>query len=205
MKPERIVSSPLVRWLLNRQKASHMRRFFYLNLPPFLCYNSTMKVAIFFGSKSDKDTMKKAADVLSEFGVDYKAYIISAHRAGALLKQTVEQVEKDGCQVIIAGAGLAAALPGVIAGITTLPVIGVPLECVSEKSNGLGGMDALLSIVQMPPQIPVATVGINSAKNAAYLAVQILALSNPELKEKLIAFRKKLADDAAASGIDIKF
>ena len=170
-----------------------------------LCYNSTMKVAIFFGSKSDKDTMKKAADVLSEFGVDYKAYIISAHRAGALLKQTVEQVEKDGCQVIIAGAGLAAALPGVIAGITTLPVIGVPLECVSEKSNGLGGIDALLSIVQMPPQIPVATVGINSAKNAAYLAVQILALTNPELKEKLIAFRKKLADDAAASGIDIKF
>ena len=171
----------------------------------FLYYTHAMKVAIFFGSKSDKDTMKKAADVLTEFGVDYKAYIISAHRAGALLKQTVEQVEKEGAQVIIAGAGLAAALPGVIAGITTLPVIGVPLECVSEKSNGLGGMDALLSIVQMPPQIPVATVGINSAKNAAYLAVQILALSNPELKEKLIAFRKKLADDAAASGIDIKF
>ena len=92
-----------------------------------------MKVAIFFGSKSDKDTMKKAADVLSEFGVDFKAYIISAHRAGALLKKTVEQVEKEGCQVIIAGAGLAAALPGVIAGITTLPVIGVPLECVSDK------------------------------------------------------------------------
>ena len=85
-----------------------------------LWYNSHMKVAIFFGSKSDKDTMKKAADILTEFGVDYKAYIISAHRAGALLKKTVEEVEKDGCQVIIAGAGLAAALPGVIAGITTL-------------------------------------------------------------------------------------
>ena len=164
-----------------------------------------MKVAIFFGSKSDKDTMKKAADILSEFGVDYKAYIISAHRAGALLKQTVEEVEKDGCQVIIAGAGLAAALPGVIAGITTLPVIGVPLECVSDKSNGLGGMDALLSIVQMPPQIPVATVGINSAKNAAYLALQILALQDAELSKKLKDFRKKLAADAAASGIDIKF
>ena len=149
--------------------------------------------------------MKKAADVLSEFGVDFKAYIISAHRAGALLKKTVEQVEKEGCQVIIAGAGLAAALPGVIAGITTLPVIGVPLECVSEKSNGLGGMDALLSIVQMPPQIPVATVGINSAKNAAYLALQILALQDIELSKKLKDFRAKLAEDAAVSGIDVKF
>ena len=164
-----------------------------------------MKVAIFFGSKSDKATMKKAADVLQEFGVDFKAYIISAHRAGALLKQTVEQVEKDGCEVIIAGAGLAAALPGVIAGQTVLPVIGVPLECVSEKSNGLGGMDALLSIVQMPPQIPVATVAINSAKNAAYLAIQILAIKYPELKQKLIEFRAKLASEAAQTGIDIDF
>lgn len=164
-----------------------------------------MKVAIFFGSKSDTETMKKAADVLKEFGVDYKAYIISAHRAGALLKETVEQVEKDGTEVIIAGAGLAAALPGVIAGETTLPVIGVPLECVTPgKSNGLGGLDALFSIVQMPPQIPVATVGINSAKNAAYLAVQILSIKYPELKEKLLAFRKKLADDAAKNGIDIE-
>lgn len=164
-----------------------------------------MKVAIFFGSKSDTETMKKAADILKEFGIDYKAYIISAHRAGALLKETVENVEKDGCEVIIAGAGLAAALPGVIAGETILPVIGVPLECVTPgKSNGLGGMDALLSIVQMPPQIPVATVGINSAKNAAYLAVQILALKYPELKEKLAAFRKKLSDAAAETGIDVE-
>lgn len=164
-----------------------------------------MKVAIFFGSKSDKDTMKKAADILTEFGVDYKAYIISAHRAGELLHETVKQVEKEGCQVIIAGAGLAAALPGVIAGITTLPVIGVPLECVSDKSNGLGGMDALLSIVQMPPQVPVATVGINSSKNAAYLALQILALQDTALAEKLKAFRAKLAADAAATGVDIQF
>lgn len=162
-----------------------------------------MKVAIFFGSKSDTDKMKKAAEVLAEFGVDYKAYILSAHRAGALLKETVEQVEKDGCEVIIAGAGLAAALPGVIAGETTLPVIGVPLECLSDKSNGLGGMDALLSIVQMPPQIPVATVGIGNAKNAGYLAVQILAIKYPELKEKLKAFRQKLAADAAATGLDV--
>ena len=164
-----------------------------------------MKVAIFFGSKSDKDTMKKAADVLKEFGVEYKAFIISAHRAGELLRETVKQVEADGFEVIIAGAGLAAALPGVIAGMTTLPVIGVPLECLSDKSNGLGGMDALLSIVQMPPQIPVATVGIGNAKNAGYLAIQILAIKYPELRERLVAFRAKLASDAAESGIDITF
>ena len=163
-----------------------------------------MKVAIFFGSKSDTNTMKKAADILKEFGVEYKAFIISAHRAGSLLKETVEQVEKDGFEVIIAGAGLAAALPGVIAGETTLPVIGVPLECISEKSNGLGGMDSLLSIVQMPPQIPVATVGIGNAKNAGYLAVQILAIKYPELREKLKAFRQKLADDAKNTGLDVE-
>lgn len=164
-----------------------------------------MKVAIFFGSKSDTESMKKAADILKEYGVDYKAYILSAHRAGALLHETVRQIEADGCEVIIAGAGLAAALPGVIAGATTLPVIGVPLECVTPgKSNGLGGMDALLSIVQMPPQIPVATVGINSAKNAAYLAIEILSIKYPELKQKLQAFRKKLADDAAATGLDVE-
>ena len=160
-----------------------------------------MKVAIFFGSKSDTDTMKKAADVLKEFGVDYKAYILSAHRAGALLHETVKQVEQDGCEVIIAGAGLAAALPGVIAGATTLPVIGVPLECVNPgKSNGLGGMDALLSIVQMPPKIPVATVGIGNAANAAYLAVEILSIKYPELRNKLTEFRKKLAADSLENG-----
>ena len=164
-----------------------------------------MKVAIFFGSKSDKDTMKKAADVLGDFGVEYKAFIISAHRAGELLRETVTQVENDGFEVIIAGAGLAAALPGVIAGMTTLPVIGVPLECISEKSNGLGGMDALLSIVQMPPQIPVATVGIGNAKNAGFLAVEILAIKYPVLREKLVEFRKKLAEDARASGVDVRF
>ena len=154
---------------------------------------------------SDTETMKKSAEVLKEFGVEYKSYILSAHRAGALLVETIHQVEKDGCEVIIAGAGLAAALPGVIAGATTLPVIGVPLECVTPgKSNGLGGMDALLSIVQMPPQIPVATVGINSSKNAAYLAAQILSIKYPEIKEKLVSFRKKLADDAAASGLDVE-
>ena len=159
-----------------------------------------MKVAIFFGSKSDTAKMAKAADVLKDFGVEYEAFIISAHRAGNLLRSTVEKVEREGADVIIAGAGLAAALPGVIAGMTGLPVIGVPLESVSEGSNGLAGFDALLSIVQMPPQIPVATVGIGNAKNAAYLALEILALKYPEIKTKLIEFRKKLADDAAQQG-----
>ena len=160
-----------------------------------------MKVAIFFGSKSDSETMKKSADVLREFDVDYKAYIISAHRAGALLTKTIKQVEADGCEVIIAGAGLAAALPGVIASETVLPVIGVPLECINPgKTNGLAVLDSLFSIVQMPSQIPVATVGIGNAKNAAYLAVEILAIKYPELKEKLLAFRRKLADDVEKNG-----
>ncbi len=156
-----------------------------------------MKVAIFLGSKSDSETMKKAADILREFGVDFKSYVISAHRAGDLLVKTIRKVEEEGAKVIIAGAGLSAALPGVIASRTILPVIGVPLECVSPgKSNGLAGMDALLSIVQMPPQIPVATVGINSSKNAAYLALEILALSDDCVKNKLLEFRKKLTSDA---------
>ncbi|MBO4404216.1 MAG: 5-(carboxyamino)imidazole ribonucleotide mutase [Treponema sp.] len=163
-----------------------------------------MKVAIFFGSKSDTETMKKAAAILEEFGVEFKSYIISAHRAGALLVKTIRQVESDGCEVIIAGAGLSAALPGVIAGNTVLPVVGVPLECVTPGvSNGLGGMDALLSVVQMPPQIPVASVGINNSKNAAYLALEILGIKYPEIKQKLMDFRAKLSKDAE-SGIDIK-
>lgn len=142
-----------------------------------------MKVAIFFGSKSDTDVMKGAANALKEFGVDYKAYILSAHRVPEKLAETIEMIEKDGCEVIIAGAGLAAHLPGVIASQTTLPVIGVPVKAAVE------GMDALLSIVQMPKSIPVATVGINNSYNAGMLAVQILSLKYPEIKEKLVDFR----------------
>ena len=136
--------------------------------------------------------MKKAAAVLKEFGVEYSTYIISAHRAGELLAETVTQAERDGTEVIIAGAGLAAHLPGVIASMTVIPVIGVPL-------NG-GGLDALLSIVQMPKQIPVATVGVDNAANAAYLACQILAIKYPELKSKLVAFRASLKENCAAEG-----
>ena len=145
--------------------------------------------------------MKKAAEVLKEFGVDYKAYIISAHRAGDLLVKTIRQVESDGCEVIIAGAGLSAALPGVIASRTVLPVVGVPLECINPgKSNGLAGMDSLLSIVQMPPKIPVATVGIGNAKNAAYLALEILGIKYPDIQKKLLDFRAAMVSEAEAEG-----
>lgn len=154
--------------------------------------DSIMKVAIFFGSQSDTAIMKKAADVLRDFDVEFSSYPISAHRAGKLLAQTVEQFESEGGEVIIAGAGLAAHLPGVIASMTVLPVIGVPLD-----GGKVGGLDALLSIVQMPKQIPVATVGLDNAANAAYLACSILAIKYPDLKAKLVAFRAKLAQDIA--------
>ena len=160
-----------------------------------------MKVAIFLGSKSDSDEMRKAASVLKEFGVDYKAFVISAHRAGDLLVKTVREVEEEGCEVIIAGAGLSAALPGVIASRSVLPVIGVPLECVSPgRSNGLAGLDALFSIAQMPPKIPVATVGIGNAKNAAYLALEILGIKYPDIRKKLTDFRAAMAKEAEAEG-----
>ncbi|QQO10570.1 5-(carboxyamino)imidazole ribonucleotide mutase [Breznakiella homolactica] len=151
-----------------------------------------MKAAIIFGSKSDSPVMKKAADVFREFGVSYSAHILSAHRVPELLRETIETLEKDGTEVIIAGAGLAAHLPGVIASMTILPVIGVPVS-----SGGLGGMDALLSIVQMPKPIPVATVGVDNAANAAYLACQMLALKYEPLREKIIAFRDRMKADFA--------
>jgi 5-(carboxyamino)imidazole ribonucleotide mutase len=150
----------------------------------------TMKAAIIFGSQSDKPVMKKAADVLREMGVEYTAHILSAHRVPELLSQTLKELEASGVEVIIAGAGLAAHLPGVIASQTLIPVIGLPIA-----SGGLGGMDALLSIVQMPKPIPVATVGVDNGANAAHLACQILALKYPELKKKLEVGRIKMKTD----------
>ncbi len=151
-----------------------------------------MKVAIIFGSASDTPVMKKAAEVLREFEIPFSSHILSAHRVPELLKETLAALEAEGLDLIIAGAGLAAHLPGVLASLTTVPVIGVPLT-----SGGLGGMDALFSVVQMPRPIPVATVGVDNAANAAYLAVEILALKYPELKEKLSLFRKKMKEDFA--------
>lgn len=147
-----------------------------------------MKVAIIFGSKSDTEKMKGAASALKEFNIEYKAFILSAHRVPEKLTETIENIEKEGYECIIAAAGLAAHLPGVIASHTVLPVIGVPINAA------LGGMDSLLSIVQMPKSIPVATVGINNSYNAGMLAVQILSIKYPELKDKLIDFRKNMKE-----------
>ncbi|GFP75238.1 MULTISPECIES: 5-(carboxyamino)imidazole ribonucleotide mutase [Clostridium] len=147
-----------------------------------------MKVAIFFGSKSDTDVMKGAANALKEFGVEYKAFVLSAHRVPEKLMETLHEIDEQGFEVIIAGAGLAAHLPGVIASHTTMPVIGVPVNAA------INGLDALYSIVQMPKSIPVATVGINNSYNAGMLAVQMLSLKYPELKEKLINFRKDMKE-----------
>jgi 5-(carboxyamino)imidazole ribonucleotide mutase len=147
-----------------------------------------MKVAIIFGSKSDKDVMKGAAQALEEFGIEYKAFILSAHRVPEKLMDTINQLEKDNYECIIAGAGLAAHLPGVIASHTTLPVIGVPINA------SLNGLDSLLSIVQMPKSIPVATVGINNSYNAGMLAVQILSIKYNEIKEKLNKYRVNMKE-----------
>ena len=159
-----------------------------------------MKVAIFFGSKSDTDVMKGAANALKEYGVDYKAYVLSAHRVPEKLHETIKNCEAEGCEVIIAGAGLAAHLPGVIASQTVLPVIGIPVKAALE------GMDALLSIVQMPKSIPVATVGINNSYNAGMLAVQMLSIKYPEIKAKLIKQRanmKKNFIEENGEGVDL--
>jgi 5-(carboxyamino)imidazole ribonucleotide mutase len=149
-----------------------------------------MKVAIIFGSQSDKGIMSKAAEVLRELEVEFSAHILSAHRTPELLRETVARLETDGTEAIIAGAGLAAHLPGVIASQTLLPVIGVPIA-----AGGLGGLDALLSMAQMPKPIPVATVGVNNAANGAYLACEILALKYEDLRKRLIRFRDKMKAD----------
>ena len=152
-----------------------------------------MKAAIIFGSRSDTDKMKGAAACLKEFGVEYKAFVLSAHRVPEHLEKTIKEIEEENFEVIIAGAGLAAHLPGVIASKTILPVIGVPIS-----ASNLDGMDALLSIVQMPKPITVATVGINNSYNAGMLAVEILALKYNTIKKKLIEKKKKMKEDFIA-------
>ena len=145
-------------------------------------------VAIIMGSKSDWATMKAAADVLTDFGVPHETKIVSAHRTPDLLFEFAKSAESRGLEVIIAGAGGAAHLPGMCASQTVLPVLGVPVE-----SRALKGLDSLLSIAQMPAGIPVGTLAIGEAgaKNAALLAVAILANSRPALRQKLQAFRSK--------------
>ena len=144
------------------------------------------KVAILMGSDSDFGVMSKAVSVLKEFGIPVEVHVYSAHRTPEKVAEFATKAKDNGFGVIIAGAGMAAALAGVVAGHTTLPVIGVPL-----KSNALEGVDALLSTVMMPSGIPVATVAIDGSKNAAYLAAQILAVNDEELAKKVFENRQK--------------
>ena len=148
------------------------------------------KVAILMGSKSDEAVMKPASEVLESFGIEYEIIVSSAHRMPNKTRQFAVDAQKNGFEVIIAGAGKAAHLPGVIASYTTLPVIGVPV-----KTEDLGGLDSLLSIVQMPPGVPVATVAINGSRNAAILAIQILAIKYGDINEKLKSYKKSLEEN----------
>lgn len=150
-----------------------------------------MKVGIIMGSSSDKDVMRAAGSVLDDFGISWSAHIISAHRAPELLREQITKMEADGVGCFIAGAGLAAHLPGVIASLTTIPVVGVPLKAA------LDGMDSLLSIVQMPKGIPVATVGINNSTNAALLAVQFLYREDNDLQKKMKQYRLEMKEKFA--------
>jgi len=150
-------------------------------------------VGILMGSDSDWPTMKAAADVCAEFGILSEAKVISAHRTPDDVAEYARTAHERGLRVIIAGAGGAAHLPGVTAAFTPLPVIGVPIE-----SKSLKGLDSLLSIVQMPPGVPVATVGIGAGRNAGLLAVQILAGSNVKLQQAMLKFKDKLAEESRA-------
>jgi len=153
-----------------------------------------MKVAVIMGSASDWDVMSPACATLEEFGIPYEKKVLSAHRNPGPLAAYVAAAPDQGCEIIIAGAGGAAHLPGVIAAYTTLPVIGVPV-----KSKALMGLDSLLSIVQMPSGIPVATMAIDGARNAALYAISILALHNPDLASKLKQFRQQQSDKVLAT------
>jgi 5-(carboxyamino)imidazole ribonucleotide mutase len=157
--------------------------------------NEKPLVAVIMGSKSDWETMSHADKLLSDFGVPHECQVVSAHRTPAWMTEFATSAESRGIQMIIAGAGGAAHLPGMVAAQTNLPVLGVPVE-----SHALKGMDSLLSIVQMPGGIPVGTLAIGKAGaiNAALLAVSILALTRPELREKLRAFREKQTGDVRA-------
>jgi len=145
-----------------------------------------VEVGVIMGSSSDAPIMRQAIEVLKKFEIGYEFSVVSAHRSPQKMFEYAATAEERGLKIIIAGAGGAAHLPGMVAAITTLPVIGVPIK----SSNSLDGWDSLLSIVQMPGDIPVATVGVNGARNAGLLAVQILATSNSSLREKLAELKK---------------
>jgi len=148
-------------------------------------------VSIIMGSDSDLQVMQEAGKVLKEFNVPFEITIVSAHRTPKRLYEFSERAHQRGIQVIIAGAGGSAHLPGMVAAISPLPVIGVPVK----SSNSLDGWDSILSILQMPGGVPVATVALNNAKNAGLLAVQILSVNDKKLREKMISYKEKLSSD----------
>ncbi|HBH49325.1 MAG TPA: 5-(carboxyamino)imidazole ribonucleotide mutase [Bacteroidales bacterium] len=156
------------------------------------------KVSIIMGSTSDLPVMKKAADFLNEMEIPFEINALSAHRTPSQVEEFAKNAEGRGIQAIIAAAGMAAHLPGVIASMVKIPVIGVPINA------SLDGLDALLAIVQMPPGIPVATVGINGAQNAGILAAQILAAGNPEIGQKLADFKAGLKNKIVKANEDLK-
>lgn len=157
-------------------------------------------VGIIMGSKSDLPVMEQAALALDEFGIDYEISIVSAHRTPDKMFEYAQRAASRGLQVIIAGAGGAAHLPGMVASITPLPVIGVPIK----SSNSIDGWDSVLSILQMPNGVPVATVALNAAQNAGILAAQIIAASNPELLKKISAYKDKLKKKVDEMNREIK-
>lgn len=147
-------------------------------------------VGIVMGSDSDLTVMKGAAKVLEEFGIESEMRILSAHRVPEDLVKWIRDAEMRGCKAFIAGAGMAAALPGMVAGHSALPVIGVPL---TSGNSAAGGLDAILSIAQMPPGVPVATVGLNGTKNAGVLAAQMIGLADAAVAQKVAAYKEKQA------------
>ena len=157
-----------------------------------------MRVAIIMGSLSDLAKVEPAIMILKKFDVKTDVRCLSAHRAQEELSNFMKEVNNNGTDVVIAAAGMAAALPGVVAAQTVLPVIGVPIS-----GQVLDGMDALLSIVQMPTGIPVATVAINGSKNAAYLALEIMAIKYDSIKEKLLNERTKMTEDALKANLEV--
>lgn len=157
-----------------------------------------MKVAVIMGSTSDLPKVEPAVKILKDYGVEINVRCLSAHRAHAGLSEFIEETNNNGTEVIITAAGMAAALPGVVASQTVLPVIGVPLS-----GSVLDGMDALMSIVQMPSGIPVATVAINGSKNAAYLALQIIGTKHDSVKAKLLAEREEMEKSAMKANEEV--
>lgn len=152
---------------------------------------SQPKISIIMGSDSDLPIMQQAATIIKEFNVPYELTIVSAHRTPKRMVEFAEQAHQRGIEVIIAGAGGAAHLPGMVAAISPLPVIGVPIK----SSNSIDGWDSILSILQMPSGVPVATVALNGAKNAGILALQILAVADKNIQKQLITYKKQLNDE----------